>query len=71
MNSYQSLDVSTQKRFRSVNKYGQMVAIFKVANCPLLNTVTISLSQISTETTRRISSKLVLDVSPVGLVVQA
>ena len=29
-----------------VNKYGRTAAIFKIVNCPLLNTVTISLSHL-------------------------
>ena len=44
LNSSQCLDVSTKKRFRSFSKYGRMAAIFKITYCPLLNTVTISLS---------------------------
>ena len=40
------LDVSAQKRFQSVNKYGRMVAIFKIAICPLLNTITVPLSHL-------------------------
>ena len=46
MNSSHCLDVSARKRFWSVNKYGWTAAIFKIANCPLLNTVTISLSHL-------------------------
>ena len=46
MISSQCLDISTRKRFRSINKYGRTAAIFKITNCPLLNTVTISLSHL-------------------------
>ena len=46
MNSSWCVDVSAWKRFQSVNKYGQMAAIFKIAQCPLLNTVTIWLSHL-------------------------
>ena len=46
MNSSQCLDVSAWKLFWSVNKYGRRTAIFKIVNCPLLNTVTISLSHL-------------------------
>ena len=42
MDSSQCL-MSAWKRFWSINKYGRTAAIFKIANCPLLNTVTISL----------------------------
>ena len=38
--------MSARKPFWSVTRYGWTVAIFKFANCPLLNTVTISLSQL-------------------------
>ena len=46
MNFSQCVDVSAQKRFRSVNKYGRTAAIFKIANSPFLNIVTISLSHL-------------------------
>ena len=46
MNSSQRIDISAQKRFGSVNKYGRTAAIFKIAICPLLNTLTISLSHL-------------------------
>ena len=46
VNSSQCLDVSAWKRFWSVNKYGRMAAIFKLAIWPLLNKVTISLSHL-------------------------
>ena len=52
MNSSQCLDVSARKRFWSINKYGRTAAIFKITNCPLLNTVTICYC-ISSETTGR------------------
>ena len=45
-NSSQCLDVSTRKQFQSVNKYGRKASIFKIAICPLLNTVAISLSHL-------------------------
>ena len=46
VNSSQFLDMSARKRFQSINKCGRTAAIFKVAICPLLNTVTISLSHL-------------------------
>ena len=54
INSTHCLDVSVRKWFWSVDKYGRTAAIFKIANCPLLNTVTILLWHISSETTGRI-----------------
>ena len=42
----QCLDVPARQWFWCVNKYGRTAAIFKIVNCPLLNTVTISLSQL-------------------------
>ena len=57
MNSSQCLDVAAWKRFWSVDEHGRTAAIFKIANCPLLNTVTIPLSP-SSETTGRIFSSL-------------
>ena len=44
MNSSQCLDVSARKRFWSVNKYGRTAAIFNFVNCPLLNTLTVTIS---------------------------
>ena len=46
MNSFQCLDVSARKWFRSINKYGWTAPSFKIAICTLLNTVTISLSHL-------------------------
>ena len=46
MSSSQCLDVATRKWFWSVNKYGRTAAIFKIVNCPLFNTITISLSHL-------------------------
>ena len=46
MNSSQCLDVSGKNRFWSVYKFGRTAAIFKIANCPLLYTATISLSHL-------------------------
>ena len=46
MNSFQCLDVSARKWFRSINKYGWTAPTFKIAICTLLNTVTISLSHL-------------------------
>ena len=43
MYSSQCLDVSARKWSWSIDKYGRTAAIFKITNCPLLNTVTISL----------------------------
>ena len=64
------LDVSVRERFWSINKYGRTAAIFKSANCPLLNTLTISFSHLLRDHWSHVF-KICLRCSISGLVVSA
>ena len=69
--SSQCVDVSIQKKFWSVSKYGRKATIFKLVNCLSHNTVTISLSHPSETTSRIFFFKTYLRCSTSGLVVSA